>query len=81
MTKNSDWFKLEAFADNKINMNEKLSLEFGRIENIVGKKKMLVTSIFSFSHNHFQVVNSWDFVVDKVGAGIKFNRLLHRYSF
>ena len=29
--------KLKAFADNKIDMTEKLKFVFGRIENIVGK--------------------------------------------
>ena len=31
-----DWSKLKAFADNKINVNEKLKFGLGRIENIVG---------------------------------------------
>ena len=32
-----DWSKLEAFADDKISMNEKLKIVLGRVENIVGK--------------------------------------------
>ena len=32
-----DWSKLEAFADDKGNLNEKLKLVSRRIENIVGK--------------------------------------------
>ena len=32
-----DWSKLEAFADDKINVNQKLKFVLGRIENIVGK--------------------------------------------
>ena len=32
-----DWSKFNAFADNKINVNIKLKLGFGRVENIVGK--------------------------------------------
>ena len=32
-----DWCKLKASADNKINLNEKLKLVLGRIENIGGK--------------------------------------------
>ena len=32
-----EWFKLKAFADNKINMAEKLKFLLGRLENIVGK--------------------------------------------
>ena len=29
-----DWSKLKAFADNKVNLNEKLKLVLGRIENM-----------------------------------------------
>ena len=32
-----DQSKFKAFADNKINMTEKLKFVLGRIENIVGK--------------------------------------------
>ena len=32
------------------------------VENLVGKEKMLVTSIFSFFHNVFKS-SPWDFVV------------------
>ena len=32
-----NWSKLEAFADDKINVSEKLKYVLGRIENIVGK--------------------------------------------
>ena len=32
-----DWSKLKAFADDKINVNQKLKFDLGRIENIVGK--------------------------------------------
>ena len=35
--KNLDRTKLEAFADNEINLNEKLKHDFGRVEKIVGK--------------------------------------------
>ena len=50
-----EWFKLKAFADNKINVTEKL-------------KFVLVNSIFSFSHNVFngflyRVVKSYACVV------------------
>ena len=40
--------KLKAFTDNKIIIIE---ICMGQEENIVGKGKMLVTSIFSFFHN------------------------------
>ena len=49
-----DWFKLEAFADNKIYVTEKLKLVFRMVENIVGKRENAVTSIFSFSHFFFK---------------------------
>ena len=48
-----DWSNLKALADNKINMTEKLKIVFGRLENME-KEKMLVTGIFSFSHNVFR---------------------------
>ena len=32
-----NWSKLKAFADYKINVNQKLKFDLGRIENIVGK--------------------------------------------
>ena len=32
-----DWSKLKAFADNKINLNKKSKLVFGRVKNIVEK--------------------------------------------
>ena len=35
--KTCDWSKLKAFADNKINVAEKLKFVLGRLENIVGK--------------------------------------------
>ena len=44
----SDRSKLKAFADDKIDVIEKLKFVLGRVENIV---EMLVTNIFSFSHS------------------------------
>ena len=35
--KNLDWSKLKAFADDKINVNQKLKFDMGRVENTVGK--------------------------------------------
>ena len=32
-----DWFKLKAFEDNRLNMNQKVNFVLRRIENIVGK--------------------------------------------
>ena len=51
-TKILDRSKLKAFADHKIYMTEKLELNKGRKQREKGK--MLVTSIFSFSHNFFK---------------------------
>ena len=49
------WSKLKAFADSKINVTKKLKFLLERIENIMWEmEKMLVTSIFSFSHNVFK---------------------------
>ena len=46
---------MEALADDKINVTEKWKLVSGRVENIVVKKeKIMVISIFSFSHNVFK---------------------------
>ena len=45
--------ELKAFADDKINAAQMMISVFDRVENIVGKGIMLVTSIFSFSHNVF----------------------------
>ena len=42
-------------ADNKIHVTHVTNFVLGRIENIVGMEKMLVTSIFSFSHNVFKM--------------------------
>ena len=32
-----DWSKLKAFADDKIDVTEKLKFAFGRVDNFVGK--------------------------------------------
>ena len=32
-----DWTKLKAFADDKINVTEKLKFVLGKVENVVGK--------------------------------------------
>ena len=47
-----DLSKLKAFADEKVNMNEKLKFVLGK--TLWQKEKMLVTSIFSFSYNVFK---------------------------
>ena len=49
-----EWSKLKAFAEDKINVNEKLKFGLRRIKTLWEKEKMLVTSIFSFSHNAFK---------------------------
>ena len=49
-----DLSKLKAVADDKSNVTKIMIYVFSRAENIVGKEKMLVTSIFSFSYNVFK---------------------------
>ena len=67
--KNLDLSKLKAFADDKINVTEKLKIVLGRIENIVGKGENAGYQYFSpfpkmFSKGFFfKVVESWDCVV------------------
>ena len=48
---NLDKSMLKTFAEDKIYVDQKLKLVLGRTENIVGKEKMLVDSIFTFSNN------------------------------
>ena len=55
------WSKLKAFADNKINMSEKLKLCFGRVENIV-RKRSLKNAVF-FEDFFFKVVISRNCVI------------------
>ena len=50
-----DWSTLKALADDNISVTEKLKFVSRRVENIAGKEKMLVTSIFSQS---FQKISS-----------------------
>ena len=42
-----EWSKFKAFADDKINMTEKMKFTLNRIENIVGKEKK---HFFHFQH-------------------------------
>ena len=50
-----EWSKFKAFADDKVSVTLKQKFCLGVVENIVGEKeKMLVTSIFFFSHNVFK---------------------------
>ena len=58
LPQNKNFSMMKAFADDKI-MTQKLIFLFGRVENIVGKKKMLVTSIFFLSHNVFKRYRSY----------------------
>ena len=47
-----DWSKFKAFADDKCNLeNKKIYSFWDCLKRLREKKKMLVTSIFSFSHN------------------------------
>ena len=49
-----DQSNLKDFEDNKISMAYVTTFVVERVENIEGKGKMLVTSIFSFSLNVFK---------------------------
>ena len=49
-----DWTKLKAFADDNLNAAKMIISCFARVGTIVGKEKLLVTSIFSFSLNVFK---------------------------
>ena len=51
--------KFKAFAGNKINVTQKSKFVLEMVENIGEKEKMLVTSIFSFSHIVFKRLLSW----------------------
>ena len=49
-----DFSKLKAFADNKINVNEKLKFDLERIKNIVGKGENDVYQHFLLFTQYFQ---------------------------
>ena len=50
-----DWSKLRAFADDKINVTEKLKFGLGMVENIVGKRRKCCLPAFCpFPHNVFK---------------------------
>ena len=74
-----DWSKLKAFADNKIFVTKKLKLVFGRVENVVGKRRKCWLPAFSpfptmFSKAFFfRVVKSLDCVVELIYIGLSTN--------
>ena len=45
---------MKAFADDKINVTQKLKFVLWKVENIVGKEENAGYSIFFFSHNVFK---------------------------
>ena len=49
-----DMIKLKASEDDKLNVVRMTTFLFDRVENKVGKGKMLVISIFSFFYKCFQ---------------------------
>ena len=63
------WSKLEASADDKINVTEKLKFVSGRVENIMGKGENAGYQHFLLSQQLFakgilhRIVRSWDCVV------------------
>ena len=57
-----DWSKLEAFTDNKMNVNEKFKFGLGRVENLVGKCWLPAISFFPTMFSKalcFRAVKSW----------------------
>ena len=46
--------KVKAFADDKINLTEKLKFVLGRVKSIVGQGENAGYQHFSFSHNVFK---------------------------
>ena len=64
----SDWSKLKAFADNKLNVTQNTKVVFHRLENIVGKEEnagyqhfLLFPHCFqkAFSSSASKVIISW----------------------
>ena len=43
-----DWSKFKALSDDKLNVTKMIILVFDRVENIVGKEKLLVQAISPF---------------------------------
>ena len=65
--KNSDRFKLIVFADDKIDVTQKLKLVLGKIENIVEKRKKCWLPAFSpFSYNVFKRLISRSLTVSSI---------------
>ena len=64
-----DWFKLKAFADEKMNMTRKIENGFGKCRKHCGKRRKCWLPAFSPFSTMFQkslflrVVKSWDCVV------------------
>ena len=54
----SDESKLKEFADDNLNTNKRLKFTLKRVENIVGKGEMLVTSHFLLFPQCFQKASS-----------------------
>ena len=57
-----DWSQLKAFADNKINLIEKLRYVLGWLENIVGKMAFSPFHTMISKYFFFKAVKSWDSV-------------------
>ena len=65
---NKIWSKFKAFADNNLNVYQKLKFALGRLENIVGKGQNAGYQHFLLPHKVFKrlqflrVTKSWDCV-------------------
>ena len=73
--KTLDWFKLKAFADDKINVIEKLKFVLERVENIVGKGENAGYQYFLLSPTFskgflYRVIKSRDSVVKSSGDSL-----------
>ena len=67
-----DWWKLNALADDKLNVTKMIISVFDRVENIVGKGEIACTSNFSFSHNIFKrLLSQRHLKVSLCGNGLK----------
>ena len=49
-----DWFELKAYADDILNSVVMMVIVCDSFKNLVGKRDVLITRIFSFSHGVFK---------------------------
>ena len=66
-----NWTKFKAFADDKINVSEKLKFMLGRVENIVGKGE-------NASYHHFLLFPQYFQKASQTGSELCGKGLNHR---